>query len=69
MDNPRALTPRELAVARLAAEGMGADEIASKLGSAVGTVRVQIQSIYRKLGLSGRRAAFELVKRREELFG
>jgi DNA-binding CsgD family transcriptional regulator len=49
------LTPSELRVARLAADGMGNREIAQELFVSVKTVETHLGSAYRKLGLSSRR--------------
>ena len=53
-DVPRTLTDRELVVARLAASGASNKEIAIRLGTSVRTVGNQLQSVYSKLGISGR---------------
>ena len=49
-----ALTPREVEVLGLVAKGMANKEIASKLGTASGTVKMHIQNILAKLGASDR---------------
>lgn len=49
------LTPRELEVARLAAQGLQNKEIARKLGIGFGTVRNHIHISLSKLGLTSRR--------------
>jgi len=51
------LTPRELAVLRLLAETGSSSEIADALYVSVSTVKSQIQSIYRKLGVNSREEA------------
>ncbi len=51
-----ALSPRELDVLRLAADGRTNDEIADALGLSVRTVERHLSNIYAKLGLSGRAA-------------
>ncbi len=48
------LTPREVDVARLAAEGLGNRHIGFKLGIATPTVGTYLTSIYRKTGSTGR---------------
>jgi DNA-binding NarL/FixJ family response regulator len=49
-----ALTPREVEVLGLVARGMANKEIAGKLGTASGTVKMHIQNILAKLGASDR---------------
>jgi ATP/maltotriose-dependent transcriptional regulator MalT len=51
------LTPRELEVLRLIADGLSNQEIASKLIIAVGTVKAHASSIYNKLGVNNRAQA------------
>ena len=53
-----ALTDREREIASLAAQGLGNQEIAKRLGLADGTVRFQVYNIFWKLGLK-RRADFK----------
>jgi DNA-binding CsgD family transcriptional regulator len=55
-DEPRmsALTPREREVLQVAAEGLSAQEIATRLGASRHTVRTHLVNIYKKLGVSGR---------------
>jgi len=48
------LTPRELEVARAAAARERAKEIAARLGTSPRTVETQLQSAFRKLGVSSR---------------
>jgi DNA-binding CsgD family transcriptional regulator len=48
------LTPREHEVARAAAARERSREIAARLGISVRTVDTQLQSVYRKLGVSSR---------------
>ncbi len=48
------LTPRERDCALLAAEGLHNLEIAQKLGKSIITVRNQLTSIYRKMGIDSR---------------
>ena len=49
-----ALTPREVEVLGLVAKGLANKEIAGKLGTASGTVKMHIQNILAKLGASDR---------------
>lgn len=49
------LTPTELAVAKLAASGRSNRAAAKLRGSSAHTVANQLASVYRKLGISGRR--------------
>lgn len=49
-----ALTPREVEVLGLVARGLANKEIAAKLGTAGGTVKMQVQSILSKLGATDR---------------
>ena len=48
------LTPRELEIVRLAAEGLRNKEIAERLTITEGTVKIHLHNIYEKLGVSGR---------------
>ena len=50
----RALTPREIEVSRLAAIGLRSREIGDELRISLGTVKLHLHSIYRKLGISTR---------------
>jgi two-component system NarL family response regulator len=52
-----ALTPREVEVLNLVAHGTPNKEIAHKLGIAIGTVKMHIQNILKKLGSLGRTQA------------
>jgi two-component system, NarL family, response regulator YdfI len=54
------LTPREIEVLRMIAEGLGNKEIASKLIISDHTVKFHISSIFAKLGCSNRAAAVTL---------
>ncbi|MCU1454152.1 MAG: ATP-dependent transcriptional regulator, malt-like, luxr family protein [Acidimicrobiales bacterium] len=56
----RDLTPRELQVARLAAQGLRSRDVAERLDLAVRTVDNNLQRIYSKLGVSGRAALRDL---------
>jgi NarL family two-component system response regulator LiaR len=51
------LTPREIEVLRLAAQGMSNQEIAGELTIAVGTVRYHMGNVLSKLGLDNRTQA------------
>ena len=48
------LTPRELEVVRLIAEGLRNKEIAERLTLTEGTVKVHLHNVYQKLGVDGR---------------
>jgi two-component system, NarL family, response regulator YdfI len=58
------LTPREIEVLRMIAEGMGNKEIASKLRISDHTVKFHISSIFAKLGAANRAEAVTLGIRR-----
>ncbi|MDX6582993.1 MAG: two-component system, NarL family, nitrate/nitrite response regulator NarL [Solirubrobacterales bacterium] len=51
------LTPRELEVLQLAAEGLSGPSAAERLGLSPATVKTHLSNIYAKLGVSGRAAA------------
>jgi two-component system response regulator DesR len=51
------LTPRELEVLQLAADGDSVEEIAAALVLSPGTIRTHLASIYSKLSAKGRTAA------------
>lgn len=55
LSGPEALTPSELRVARMAADGMSNREIAQALFVTRKTVEVHLTSAYRKLDIGGRR--------------
>jgi NarL family two-component system response regulator YdfI len=57
---PEALTPREIEVLRLLAEGVGNKEIASRLGVSEHTVKFHVASIMGKLGAESRTEAVML---------
>ena len=59
-----ALTARETEVLRLVAEGLGNREIAQFLGTASGTVKMQVQNILLKLDASDRTHAVALAVQR-----
>lgn len=50
----RLLTPRELEIVRLAAEGLRNREISERLTITEGTVKIHLHNIYEKLGVTGR---------------
>jgi DNA-binding NarL/FixJ family response regulator len=49
-----ALTPRELEIVRMVAEGLRNRAIATRLSISEGTVKVHLHNIYEKLGVDGR---------------
>lgn len=55
-----ALTERELEVLGLVACGLSNKEIAGKLDTPIGTIKMHVQNILRKLGISGRTRAVNL---------
>ena len=59
-----ALTPRELEVLSLVARGFGNKEVGDVLGTASGTVKMQLQSILSKLGAKDRTHAVTIALRR-----
>jgi NarL family two-component system response regulator YdfI len=59
-DLPEGLTPREIEVLRLLAEGLGNKEIASRLSVSEHTVKFHVASIMGKLGASSRTEAVML---------
>jgi NarL family two-component system response regulator YdfI len=59
-----ALTPREVEVLRMLAEGLGNKEIAARLGISDHTVKFHVTSIFTKLGASSRTEAVTLGVRR-----
>jgi DNA-binding NarL/FixJ family response regulator len=52
----RALSPRELEVALLVAQGLSNKVVARELGLAEGTVKIHLYSVFRKLGATNRYA-------------
>jgi DNA-binding NarL/FixJ family response regulator len=48
------LTPRELEIARMVAEGLGNRAVAERLFISEGTVKTHLHTIYEKLGVKGR---------------
>jgi DNA-binding NarL/FixJ family response regulator len=61
---PQALTPREVEVLSFVARGLANKEIAEKLGTAGGTVKMHIQNILGKLGASDRTHAVTIAIQR-----
>jgi DNA-binding NarL/FixJ family response regulator len=59
-----ALTPREVEVLGLVANGMGNKEIADRLGTAAGTVKMHVQNILEKLGAADRTHAVSIAVQR-----
>lgn len=57
------LTPQELRVFELAAQGLSNEAIAGRLRVSPGTVKTHLEHIYAKLGVHSRR---ELILRRSE---
>lgn len=57
-----ALTPAELRVALLAADGRSNPEIAATLSVTRGTVESQLQAVYRKLGIERRQELPDLLE-------
>lgn len=63
-DHPYDLTPREVDVLRLAAEGLANPEIAEQLFVSPRTVSTHLSSVYNKLGVSSRTAATRIAVER-----
>ncbi|HEY7120086.1 MAG TPA: response regulator transcription factor [Tepidisphaeraceae bacterium] len=59
-----ALTPREVEVLSLVAEGLTNKEVAARLGTADGTIKMHVQNILEKLGASDRTHAVTIGLRR-----
>jgi DNA-binding NarL/FixJ family response regulator len=59
-----ALTPRETEVLGLVANGLGNKEIADRLGTATGTIKIHIQNILEKLSASDRTQAVTIAIQR-----
>lgn len=59
-----ALTPREVEVLSFVAQGSGNKEIAERLGTADGTVKMHVQNILEKLGASDRTHAVTIAMQR-----
>ena len=63
-ETSKPLTPKQLEVARLASRGLPNERIASDLAITVGTMKLHLHQVYKKLGINTR---VELVMRAEEL--
>ena len=61
---PAPLTPRETVILRYLSSTLGNSEIAAELSVSINTVKTHQQTVYRKLGVAGRR---EAVRRAREL--
>jgi DNA-binding NarL/FixJ family response regulator len=48
------LTPREIEIVRLVAQGLRNKELANRLSITEGTVKIHLHNIYDKLGVDGR---------------
>jgi two-component system, NarL family, response regulator len=59
-----ALTPRETEVLGLVASGLGNREIADRLGTATGTIKIHVQNILEKLSASDRTQAVTIAIQR-----
>jgi DNA-binding NarL/FixJ family response regulator len=59
-----ALTPREVEVLGFVARGLANKEIASKLGTASGTIKMHVQNILEKLGAADRTHAVTIALQR-----
>jgi DNA-binding NarL/FixJ family response regulator len=62
--NQASLTPREIEVLSLVAQGFGNKEIAAKLGPSVGTVKIHVQNILAKLNATDRTHAVTIALKR-----
>jgi DNA-binding NarL/FixJ family response regulator len=58
------LTPREIEVLTLVAQGYGNKEVAAKLGPSVGTVKIHVQNILAKLNATDRTHAVTIALKR-----
>ncbi|QDT53763.1 Response regulator protein VraR [Caulifigura coniformis] len=58
------LTPREIEVLSLVAQGFGNKEVAAKLGPSVGTVKIHVQNILAKLNATDRTHAVTIALKR-----
>lgn len=56
------LTLREREVALLVRDGLGNEEIATRLHKSVGTIKNQLQSIFAKLGITSRAKLISLLR-------
>jgi DNA-binding NarL/FixJ family response regulator len=50
----RSLTPRELEIVRMIAQGLRNKAVAERLSISEGTVKIHLHNIYEKLGVDGR---------------
>jgi len=57
------LTPKQLEVARLASRGVRIEDLATQLSITVGTAKLHLHQVYKKLGINSR---IELVLRAED---
>lgn len=64
---PHGLTPTELAIVEILADGASNREIARQRGCAVGTVKVHLGRIFRKLGVESRGAVIAMAKNIREV--
>lgn len=69
LDRIARLTSREHEVARLAGDGFQPIQIAAHLGTSVNTVRRQLESIYKKLGIGNRAELAIVVQRAQRVTG
>jgi ATP/maltotriose-dependent transcriptional regulator MalT len=60
---PRPLSPRELEVLTLAAEGLSGPRIAERLVLSPSTIKTHLENIYEKLGVGDRSAAVAIAVR------
>jgi len=63
-DVARALTPRELQIAQMTAQGMHNKAIAAKLSITEGTAKLHLHHIYHKLNVEGRVALMQYLQSR-----
>jgi len=63
-DHHAGLTPRELQVLRLIAQGMTLSEVAGALGVSINTIKTQVKRVYERLGVGSRVAAASEARRR-----
>ena len=54
VSNPQPLTPREVDIVRMVAQGLRNKVISERLAISEGTVKVHLHNIYEKLGVDGR---------------
>ena len=63
-DVAKALTPRELQIARMTVKGMPNKAIAEKLSITEGTAKLHLHHVYEKLKVSGRMALVQYLQNR-----